>query len=211
MTLCSDVSTHQTKPSPGPLLSAEIVNHVPGRSVSYVPGCSHREPRYNASDEEIGGLLAWRRFERWLYRGHRPNALARALNRGWATVYALGIAPNYFVTLEVAGRRSGRAISFPLVMAVVDGQRYLVSMLGADVAWVRNLRAADGHALLRHGRTERVRLEEIAVEKRGPVLKAYLQRAPGARPHVAVDKDAPLEKFEAIALQIPVFRVLAAG
>jgi hypothetical protein len=33
-----------------------------------------------------------------------------------------------------------------------------------------------------------VRLEEIAVEKRGPVLKAYLQRAPGARPHVAVDK-----------------------
>ena len=56
-----------------------------------------------------------------------------------------------------------------------------------------------------------MRLEEIAVEKRGPVLKAYLQRAPGARPHVAVDKDAPLEKFEAIALQIPVFRVLAAG
>ena len=73
--------------------------------------------------------MAWRRFKRWLYRGHRPNALARALNRGWATVYALGIAPNYLVTLEVAGRRSGRAISFPLVMAAVDGQRYLVSML----------------------------------------------------------------------------------
>jgi hypothetical protein len=155
--------------------------------------------------------LAWRRFKRWLYQGRRPNALARALNRGWAAVHALGIAPNYLVTLEVAGRRSGRAISFPLVMATVDGQRYLVSMLGADVAWVRNLRAADGHALLRHGRTERVRLEEIAVEERGPVLKAYLKRAPGARPHVAVDKDAPLEKFEEIAAQIPVFRVRAAG
>jgi hypothetical protein len=49
-------------------------------------------------------------------------------------VYALGIAPNHLVTLEVPGRRSGRPISFPLVMAVVDGQRYLVSMLGADVA-----------------------------------------------------------------------------
>jgi hypothetical protein len=96
-------------------------------------------------------------------------------------------------------------------MAAVDGQRYLVSMLGADVAWVQNLRAADGRALLRHGRSERVRLEEIAVEERGPVLKAYLKRAPGARPHVAVDKDAPLEKFEAIAAQIPVFRVRAAG
>jgi hypothetical protein len=124
-------------------------------------------------------------------------------------VHALGIAPNYLVTLEVPGRRSGRAISFPLVMAVVDKERYLVSMLGADVAWVRNLRAADGHALLRHGRTERVRLEEIAVEKRGPVLKVYAKRAPGARPHLAVEKDAPLEKFEAIAPTIPVFRVLA--
>jgi hypothetical protein len=72
------------------------------------------------------------------------------------------------------------------MMAVVDGDRYLVSMLGGDVAWVRNLRAADGHGLLRHGRTERVRLEEIPVEKRGPVLKAYLQRAAGARPDISV-------------------------
>ena len=126
-------------------------------------------------------------------------------------VHALGVAPNYLVTLEVVGRRSGRAVSFPLVMAVVDGERYLVSMLGSDVAWVRNLRATDGRALLRHGRTERVRLEEIPVEKRGPVVKAFLQRAPGARPHILVDKDAPLEEFEAIAAQIPEVRVLAAG
>jgi F420H(2)-dependent quinone reductase len=133
------------------------------------------------------------------------------MNRASAVVHALGVAPNYLVTLEVVGRRSGRASSFPLVMAVVEGERYLVSMLGSDVAWVRNLRAADGHALLRHGRTERVRLEEIPVEKRAPVLKAYLQRAPGARPHVPVDKDASLEQFETIAARVPVFRVLAAG
>src|SRR5262245_21371619 len=133
------------------------------------------------------------------------------MNRASAVVYALGIGPNYLVTLEVVGRHSGRTTSFPLVMAVVDGERYLVSMLGRDVAWVRNLRAADGHALLHHGRTERVRLEEIPVEQRGTVLKAYLRRAPGARPHLPVDKDAPLEEFEAIAAQIPVFRVLPAG
>jgi deazaflavin-dependent oxidoreductase (nitroreductase family) len=155
--------------------------------------------------------VAWRSFKNWLYSGGRPNALASALNRGWAIVHALGIAPNYLVTLELVGRRSGRPISFPLVMAVIDGERYLVSMLGYDVAWVKNLRAADGHAVLRHGRTERVRLEEIAVAERAPILKAYLQRAPGARPHVPVDKDAPLEEFEAIAAQLPVFRVLATG
>jgi hypothetical protein len=95
-------------------------------------------------------------------------------------------------------------------MAVVDGERYLVSMLGSDVAWVRNLKAAAGRAVLLHGRAEQVRLEEVAIEKRAPVLKAYLQRAPGARPHIPVDKDAPLAEFETIAEQIPVFRVLAA-
>jgi hypothetical protein len=56
-----------------------------------------------------------------------------------------------------------------------------------------------------------VRLEDVPVEKRAPVLKAYVKRAPGARPHVGVNKDAPLDEFEAIAARIPVFRVLTAG
>jgi deazaflavin-dependent oxidoreductase (nitroreductase family) len=153
----------------------------------------------------------WRRFKRWLYRGQRPNTLARWLNRGSAAVHARGIAPDYLVTLDVVGRRSGRPISLPLVMAVLDRERYLVSMLGEDAAWVRNVKAAAGRAVLRHGRTEHVRLEELAIERRAPVLKAYLQRAPGARPHIPVDKDAPLEAFEAIAARIPVFRVLSTG
>jgi deazaflavin-dependent oxidoreductase (nitroreductase family) len=148
-------------------------------------------------------------FTRWMYRGGRPNRLARILNRASAIVFAWGIAPDYLVTLEVTGRRSGRRISFPLVMVKVDGQRYLVSMLGEKAAWVRNIRAAEGKAVLRHGRREEVRLEEIPAGQRAPVLKAYLQRAPGARPHVAVDKDALLLEFERIAATIPVFRVLA--
>jgi hypothetical protein len=153
----------------------------------------------------------WRRFKRWLYRGQRPNALARGLNRASAIVHAGGIAPDYLVTLDVVGHRSGRTISLPLVMVVLDRERYLVSMLGADVAWVRNVKAAGGHAVLRHGRTEPVRLEELATDKRAPVLRAYLQRVPGARPHVPVAKDAPLEAFGAIAARVPVFRVLSAG
>jgi hypothetical protein len=151
------------------------------------------------------------RFKRWLYRGGRPNLIARALNRGWAIVHAWGIAPNYLVTLEVTGRRSGRAISFPLAMAVIDQTRYLVSMLGEDASWVRNIRAADGLARLRHGRSENVRLLEVPVERRAPILKAYLKIAPGARPHIPMDKDAPLEQFEAIAAQMPVFRVEKIG
>ncbi|HEX7974281.1 MAG TPA: nitroreductase/quinone reductase family protein [Anaerolineales bacterium] len=150
-------------------------------------------------------------FKRWLYRGGRPNFLARVLNRGWAWVHSSGIAPNYLVTLEVTGRRSGRTISFPLAMTVIEGERYLVSMLGEGASWVRNLQAADGYATLRHGRTERVRLVPVAVDQRPRVLKAYLKLAPGARPHIPVDKDAPLEAFAAVAAQFPVFRVVDAS
>jgi hypothetical protein len=130
------------------------------------------------------------------------------MNRCSAAVHALGVAPDYMVTLDVRGRRSGRTISLPLVMVVVEGERYLVSMLGAEVGWVRNVKAAGGNATLRHGRREEVRLEEVPANQRAPVLKAYLKRAPGARPHLPVDKDAPLSKFEQISSQFPVFRVV---
>ena len=145
---------------------------------------------------------------KWLYRGGRPNWLASVTNRCSAAVHALGIAPNYLVTLEVRGRRSGRIVSLPLVMVVVGGERYLVSMLGPEACWVQNAKTADGQATLRHGRREQVRLEEVPVERRAPILKAYLKRAPGARPHVGVNKDAPLSDFERVAARYPVFRVV---
>lgn len=148
-------------------------------------------------------------FKRWLYRCGKPNWLARILNRGWAIIHATGIFPNYMVTLEVVGRRTGKTITFPLAMVVQDDQRYLVSMLGANSSWVRNVQAAGGHARLVHGRIENVLLEELPAEGRPGVLKAYLKIAPGARPHIPVDMNAPLEAFAVIAPQIPVFRVTA--
>ena len=99
------------------------------------------------------------RFDRWMYRSGRPNRPARLLNRISAIQYSARIlAPSHGVTLEVRGRRTGRRISFPLVVADYQGERYLVAMLGKDVNWVRNVRAAGGRAVLRHGRREAVRL-----------------------------------------------------
>ena len=134
--------------------------------------------------------------------------MARLLNQWGAAVYARGVAPDYLVTLEVPGRRSGRTVSLPLVMVVVGGERYLVSMLGDDVNWVRNVKAAGGDVTLRHGHREEVRLEEVAPDRRAPVLKAYLKRAPGARAHLPVDKDAPLAEFERVSPRFPMFRVV---
>ena len=146
-------------------------------------------------------------YDRWLYQGGHPNLLARALNRGWAIVFAAGVWPSRMATLEVVSRKSGRTITLPVVIADHDGERYLVSMLGDGAGWVRNVRAARGRAVLRHGRREPVRLDEIAVADRPPVLKRYLAVAPGARAHIPVDRNAPVEAFEAIAADIPVFRI----
>ncbi len=147
-------------------------------------------------------------LRQWFYRGGHPNRVARLLNRAGGALSSLGVAPDYWVTLEVAGRHSGRLVSLPLVMVVVEGERYLVSMLGEGTNWVRNVRAAGGNVVLRHGRREAVRLEEVAADRRPPVLKRYLQRAPGARPHLPIDKDAPLAEFARVASRFPVFRVI---
>lgn len=147
-------------------------------------------------------------FKKWLYRGQRPNWIARILNRAWATLFSSGILPDYMVTLEVTGRTSGRTISLPVAVTVVDGQQYLVSMLGENVQWVHNVRASGGRAVLRSGGREEVHLEEVPAEQRAPILKAYLQIAPGARPHVPVNKDAPLAEFEKVGVEFPVFRVV---
>ena len=115
-------------------------------------------------------------FKRWLYRGQRPNWIARILNRARAAVGSSGIASNYLVTLEVTGRKSGRTISLPVLMAIVDGQRYLVSMLGENVNWVQNVRAAGGRAALRSGGREEVQLVNE------PLLRAPdVKKEPGFR------------------------------
>ena len=112
-------------------------------------------------------ILAWcrRRYDdyvRWMYHGGRPHRWARWQNRASALAFAAGIWPQRAATLEVRGRRSGRLIAVPVVIADYEGERYLVSMLGEQANWVRNVRAAGGRAVLRHGQREAVRLEEVA-------------------------------------------------
>ena len=146
-------------------------------------------------------------YLRWLYRSGRPNRFARLQNRASAVAFGAGVWPKRAAALEVQGRRSGRSISFPVVIAEYEGERYLVSMLGEDANWVRNVRGAGGRAVLCHGRREPVRLDEVSVDARPAILRRYLELAPGARPHIPVDRRAPVEEFERIAGQIPVFHV----
>lgn len=146
--------------------------------------------------------------KRWMYRGGRPGFTARVMNRLSALQYSAGVlSPTRAMTLEVLGRRSGRVVSVPVVVVDHDGARYLVSMLGDDANWVRNVRAAGGRAVLRRRHTQPVRLLEVATGDRAPVLRRYVAVAPGARPHIPLAGDAPLTEFERIAAHYPVFRI----
>jgi hypothetical protein len=130
------------------------------------------------------------------------------LNRLSALQFSAGLlSPRRAATLEITGRRSGRRISFPVVVTELAGQRYLVPMLGNDANWVRNVRATGGRAVLRRRSREIVRLEEVEPARRAPILRRYLAVAPGARPHLPVDRHAGLEEFEHICEQFPVFRI----
>ncbi len=99
--------------------------------------------------------------KRWLYRGGRPNRLTKIINRGWAIFHSSGIMPESYVTLDLVGRKSGKIVSFPLAMIFMNGDRYLVSMLGSKSNWVQNVRAAGGKARLAHGICEQVLLEPL--------------------------------------------------
>lgn len=141
------------------------------------------------------------------YRNRRPTRAGKAFGNAWVAVTSRGLTPAFAVTLETCGRRSGKPRRIPVVVADFGGGHYLVSMLGEHADWVRNTRAADGKVVLVHRRRRPVRLREVPVAERAPIIKAYVKRAPGARPHIPVPPGAPVEDFAAIAGAYPVFRI----
>ena len=53
-----------------------------------------------------------------------------------------------------------------------------------------------------------IRLLEVEAGHRAPILRRYLAVAPGARPHIPVDRHAPLTEFARIADRYPVVRIV---
>ena len=81
---------------------------------------------------------------RLFYRGWRPTRLGRWVNRAQGWYSGLGLPPSFQAVLEVRGRASGPMRSNPVVIATVEGKRYLVSMLGQESDWVKNGRSPSG-------------------------------------------------------------------
>src|SRR6201984_304189 len=148
-------------------------------------------------------------FQRWQFRSGRPNPSAPVLSRLLGIAFAAGIGPNPAATIEGRGRKTGRKISFPIVVVAYEGERYLVAMLGDKTNWVRNLRA-DNHAVLQRGTRENVSVVQDFSGNRRAILRRYLEIAAGARPFFPITRRAPLDDFERIVNEYPVFRVAPA-
>lgn len=153
--------------------------------------------------------------ERTVYR--RPGRLRRQVSRVVAWLAGAGLTPANTIRLEVTGRRTGRVRAFAVTTAAWQGDLYLVSLAG-ESDWVRNLRAAGGRAVIRHGYRRRVRTEEVPIHRRAPVLGAYLERralskssSRAARDYFGVKAHPPVEDLERIAERYPVFKVTPAG
>jgi hypothetical protein len=108
-------------------------------------------------------------YLRYFYRDWRPTRLGRISGRVLSWVTGLGLMPRILLTLQVKGRSSGRLRPTILVVANHDGRHYLVSMLGDNSEWVRNLRAAGGEAFIKRGRSLPITLTEIPPEERAPI------------------------------------------
>jgi hypothetical protein len=150
---------------------------------------------------------AFDQYHRWMYRSGRPNWAARPQNRLSSYLFGAGLLPRRAASLQVRGRCSGRTISFPVVVADWEGDEYVVSMLGEQANWVKNVRAAGGAAVIRRGRREQVMLEEIDVADRAPIIRRYAAVAPGGRPHLGLRRHASVEECNALAAKTPVFRI----
>ena len=105
--------------------------------------------------------------------------------------------------LSVRGRRSGELRSTPVSIATVDGNRYIVAAF-SDAAWVKNVRAAQTATLARGRASEDVRLVELPVEARGPILRAFLEQVQGG---VRFFGSSDPDEVVAAADRYPVFRV----
>jgi deazaflavin-dependent oxidoreductase (nitroreductase family) len=154
---------------------------------------------------------------RLLYRDGRPTRAARWINRSWSWLASMGVLPARWpgtpvigpATLEVRGRRSGRPRSNMVTWVEYEGRRYFVSMLGPRSDWLRNLTAAGGQAVFRRGSRQPVRLEELPVDERAPIIQAWFRRTwTSTQHHLGVERGAPIQEFQRIAAEHPVFRIV---
>jgi len=139
----------------------------------------------------------------------KPSAIDRFINRVFSFLVKFGLGLPHNFLLEVRGRKSGRVYSTPVNVLGRNGKRYLVAPRGYT-QWVRNVIASGFVVLLKGVHRERVHLEMIADNAKPEILKAYLDRYKlTVQRYFPIPAGSPLEAFQPLISQYPVFEVIA--
>lgn len=138
---------------------------------------------------------------------HQLPKWLKPMNKIIIAAHRLGIAMP-MPTLTVVGRKSGKPRTTPVTPYDVDGQRYILGIDGAD--WVANARACGDAKLTRARKVEPVRLVEVPMAERGPILREFPIKVPtGVDMFVKsgiIENNTP-EAFEAAIDRCTAFRV----
>jgi deazaflavin-dependent oxidoreductase (nitroreductase family) len=136
----------------------------------------------------------------------KPSGAVKKMNSFMGWLFARGIGSKRWVQLQHIGRKSGKTYATAVNWTEYEGQRYLVAPRG-ETQWVRNVRAAGGQAVIKRGKTQSVRLEELPVEQRPPIIKQYVGENGVVKGEFGVEPKDPIERYQEIAPNHPVFRI----
>ncbi len=136
--------------------------------------------------------------------------MVNGINKVIVGLQRVGIAFGPMQVLTVAGRRSGQPRTFPIAVLALTGGRYIIQAF-PKAAWVANARAADTATLTRGRHSTTVRLVEVPIEERRPLLREVVTTGPASVGNRYVttglaDTASP-DGVAAAAHRIAVFRV----
>lgn len=148
------------------------------------------------------GEIAWQpEWWKWIGRKVAP------------VLTSTGFAPRT-VTLETVGRASGLPRRVSVTPVQLGAGMYLVALGGEAADWVANAQAAGGAAGIIAGRRRDVRLHEVPVGERSPILHAWVTRRAfthsprsSARVFFGFDHVPSQAELARVADRYPVFRV----
>jgi deazaflavin-dependent oxidoreductase (nitroreductase family) len=136
---------------------------------------------------------------------NRFNAVIKGLQK-------VGIVFGPMQILTVAGRQSGEPRTAPVAVIPMSSGRYVFQAY-PKAAWVANVRAADTATLTRGRRSSTVRLVELPVDERRPMLRELVANGPASVGKrfmtTGLAEDATPDAVAAAADRIAVFRVEA--
>jgi len=120
----------------------------------------------------------------------------------------LGLKPDSYYLLTVAGRKSGKPHTVPVVIIDDKDKQWLVAPYGV-VDWVKNARATGIVTLTRRKHSQNYAFRELPPHEAAPILKIYIEQFPITEPYFDSNPNSSLNEFELDAQSRPVFELQA--